>query len=298
LVKSRSSTSFTSQLKDFVAPINFFQSLRVKAESDVSNACGLAGAATLKISNPVQSSVYTWKTSNGHILTNPINDSIMVDSAGTYIVSQQLQASCPVYSTDTVLVDALNKNCFVLKAAITNFSASLLNKKTVFNWSVMNNYEINNFEIEMSSDGVQFSPFQLITSTPSQLLNANYQSTNDLQEKLSGKVYYRLKMVHKNDEVSYSKIIALSLNERWAMNIFPNPVIDNMQISIYAPTNENLKLSIYDVSGRLMREMNTNILKGNSKINLSDFQSWPTGIYSVKVMGGTNIFVDKFLIKK
>jgi hypothetical protein len=41
-----------------------------------------------------------------------------------------------------------------------------------------------------------------------------------------------------------------------------------------------------------------NIPKGNSKINLSDFQSWPTGIYSVKVISGKNIFVDKVLHKK
>ena len=298
LVKSRSSTSFTSQLKDFVAPINFFQSLRVKAMSDFSTTCGLSGAVTLRVTAPVQNSLYTWNTSNGHILTNPANDSILVDSAGTYIVSQQLQASCPAYATDTVVVPPLNRNCFVLEAIITNFSGSILNKKAELNWSVTNNSVVDYFEIESSSDGVHFLPSQRIYSTSPELSNMSYKFKDDLLQNKSGSIYYHLKMVNNHNNISYSKTIRLSLNENWEVNIFPNPVIDNMQIDIYAPSTENMEVSIYDASGRLMRQMNINIPKGNSKINLSDFQSWPTGIYSVKVISGKNIFVDKVLHKK
>lgn len=298
LVKSRSSTSFTSQLKDFVAPVNFFQSLRVKAASDVSLACGLTGSVTLKISNPVSSSVYTWKTSDGHILTNAVNDSVLVDSAGTYIVSQQLQASCPAYSTDTIVVAPLSRTCFILKAAVTNFSASLLNKKAELNWSVTNNNEINYFEIERSSDGLNFSAFQNVISTSSDPLSMDYKVMDDLQQKNAAVVYYRLRMIHMDGNVSYSKIIRLSLMENWRVNVFPNPVVDNLQINVYAPSNENVEVTIYDASGRLMRKRYQNVSKGNSTINLADFQSWPAGIYSVKMLSGQNIFVDKVFITK
>ncbi|MGN6541029.1 MAG: T9SS type A sorting domain-containing protein [Ginsengibacter sp.] len=297
LVKSRSSTSFTSQLKDFVAPVNFFQALRVKAVSDVSS-CGLSGAVTLRVSAPVQNSIYTWQTSNGHILTNPLNDSVLVDSAGTYIVSQQLQASCPAYATDTVVVAPLNRTCFVLEANITNFSGTVLNKKAELDWSVTNNNVIDYFKIESSYDGAHFSTLQKISSSSPELSALDYKFTDDLLENKSGNVYYRLKMVDNHNKVSFSKTIRLSVNENWKVSIFPNPVIDNMQISVYAPSNENVDLAIYDASGRLMRQMNTNISKGNSKINLAHFQNWPTGIYSVKVISGKNVFVDKFVIQK
>jgi hypothetical protein len=298
LVKSRSSTSFTSQLKDFVAPINFFQSLRVSAESDVSLSCGLAGSVTIKVSNPVLSSVYTWKTSNGHILTNPVNDSIMVDSAGTYIVTQQLQASCPAYSSDTIVVAPLSKSCFILKAAITSFSGNVSNKNAELNWLVTNNSEINYFEIESSSDGIHFSVVAKIKTSPSAFSNMGYKFIDDLLQKKSDLFYYRLKMVHNDDNISYSKIIRLSLNESWNVNIFPNPVNDNMQINIYAPSAENMEISIYDAWGRLMRQTNRNISKGNSKINLSDFQNWAPGIYSVKIVSGKNIYAEKVIIQK
>ena len=105
-------------------------------------------------------------------------------------------------------------------------------------------------------------------------------------------------MVDNHNKVSFSKTIRLSVNENWKVSIFPNPVIDNMQINVYAPSNENIDVAIYDASGRLIRQLNTNISKGNSKINVSHFESWPTGIYSVKVISGKNIFVDKFVIQK
>jgi hypothetical protein len=297
LVKSRSSTSFTSQLKDFVAPVNFFQALRVKAVSDVSS-CGLSGAVTLRVSAPVQNSIYTWQTSNGHILTNPLNDSVLVDSAGTYIVSQQLQASCPAYATDTVVVAPLNRTCFVLEANITNFSGTVLNKKAELNWSVTNNNVIDYFKIESSYDGAHFSTLQKISSSSPELSALDYKFTDDLLQNKSGNVYYRLKMVDNYNKVSFSKTIRLSVNENWKVSIFPNPVTDNMQISVYAPSNENVDVAIYDASARLMRQMNTNVSKGNSKINLAHFQNWPTGIYSVKVISGKNVFVDKFVIQK
>lgn len=297
LVKSRSSTSFTSQLKDFVAPVNFFQSLRVKAVSDVSS-CGLSGAVTLRVSAPVQNSFYSWQTSNGHILTNPMKDSVLVDSAGTYIVSQRLQASCPAYATDTVVVAPLNRTCFVLDAIIKHFSGTVLNKQAELNWSVTNNNVIDYFEIESSYDGVHFSTFQKISSSSPELSSMSYKFTDDLLQNKSGNVYYRLKIVDNHNKVSFSKTIRLSFNENWKVSIFPNPVIDNMQINVYAPSNENIDVAIYDASGRLIRQLNTNISKGNSKINLYHFESWPTGIYSVKVISGKNIFVDKFVIQK
>ena len=45
LVKSRASTSFTSALKDFVGPFDFFLPARAKVQSDQSALCGLIGSA-------------------------------------------------------------------------------------------------------------------------------------------------------------------------------------------------------------------------------------------------------------
>jgi hypothetical protein len=164
MVKSRTSMSFTSQLKDFVAPIDFFQSTVGQATSDGSLYCGYTGPVNLHVSDAVSSSVYTWTTSDGHIVTDPVNDSITVDAAGTYVVSQQLQSFCPVYSTDTLVVDPFDPDCSVLNTAVTDFSAWKSGEKAQLNWSVMDNNEVRFFEIESSIDGINFSPLQKINA--------------------------------------------------------------------------------------------------------------------------------------
>lgn len=80
---------------------------------------------------------------------------------------------------------------------------------------------------------------------------------------------------------------------------FPNPVRNFLQIRIYCPANENLNLSIYDVTGKLMRKVTSRrIPKGNSVFNISDFQSWPDGIYSIKIILGNDSYVSKMIINK
>ncbi|MDE3183442.1 MAG: T9SS type A sorting domain-containing protein [Bacteroidota bacterium] len=300
MVKSRSSMSFTSQLKDFVAPVDFFQSAAGNATSDGSLYCGITGPVTLYVSNAVSSSTYTWTTTDGHIVSDPVNDSVTVDSAGTYVVSQQLQSFCPTYSTDTVVVAPFDPSCNVLKTTITDFFGTIVNDNNMLNWSVTNNNEIRFFEVERSADGINFFPLQTINSVASDFPSVNYKFTDDDVPKESNAAYYRLKIINVANQVSYSKIIRLSINGslNGRVKIFPNPVTDNLQVCIYAPYRQNVELFIYDGSGRLMRSTYSTIDKGNTKLNISDFKSWPIGIYSVKVVAGNDLFINKMILKR
>ena len=300
MVKSRSSMSFTSQLKDFIAPIDFFESVAGMAKSDGSLYCGITGPITLRVSDAVVSSVYTWTTTDGHIVSNPVNDSIMVDSAGTYVVSQQLRSFCPVYSTDTVVVNPFDATCSVLKTTITNFSGWITGNNAQLSWSVMNNSEVRFFEIERSMDGTNFSALQNLNAENSDLPDVNYNYTDYNSLKESACVFYRLKIINVAGNISYSKVVRVSLKDSFTgrVKVFPNPVTDKLQVSINAPEQEIVELSIYDAAGRLMRKLQRNIDKGNSKITITDFQSWPTGIYSIKVVAGKELFINKMILKK
>ena len=300
MVKSRSSMSFTSQLKDFVAPVDFFKSAAGSATADASLICGYTGPVNLFVTDPVSSSIYTWTTSDGHIVSNPVNDSVMVAAAGTYVVSQQLQSFCPIYSTDTFVVKPFNPDCSVLKTNVTDFSGFLSEQKAKLDWSVTNNNDVRFFEIESSIDGINFSPLEKINATVSDFPDAGYSYTDYNSLKQSSSVFYRLKIINNAGIVSNSKVVRLSLNDSFSgrVKLFPNPVTDKLHVSINAPANEAVKLSIYDGAGRLMRKLNFNTGKGNPMVTITDFQSWPPGIYSVKVVAGKELFINKMILKK
>jgi hypothetical protein len=68
LIKTRASSSFTAELKDFIAPFRMFDFPVVDANSFITYFCGVFPPTTLTVQNPFSASVYTWSTSNGHIV--------------------------------------------------------------------------------------------------------------------------------------------------------------------------------------------------------------------------------------
>jgi hypothetical protein len=137
-----------------------------------------------------------------------------------------------------------------------------------------------------------------VYSQTGDMATANYAFTDELPAKSSKYVYYRLKITSVTGSVSYSKVINISLEQAAhpQVSITPNPVKDEMQVSIYSPTARNYQLGIYDYTGRLLKTMNSNVQEGYSKINLAGFKSWPNGIYVVKLLLGTEIFTERILL--
>lgn len=300
MVKSRASTSFTAQLKDFVGPIDFFQSSRANATSDLSLYCGLMGPVTIEVTNPVPNSVYTWSTTDGSIVSDPVNDSIIVDAAGTYVVSQQLQPGCTIYATDTVVVPPFNKICAVLETGLTGFTGRMVNKNVQLNWSVTENKKIKYFEIEHSSDCIHFITSAKVNSYSSDLPIVKYGFNEENKDTKSTMIYYRLKIVNVENKISYSKILPFSINGISAneIKIFPNPVKDVMQLDIFSFSKREAAISIYNAAGLLMKTVKTNVEKGNSQLNFFGLEGWPDGVYFVKVEIDNDLMVKKMILRK
>lgn len=297
LVKSRASTSFTAALKDFVAPFDFFVAPKAQLTADTTALCGMAGPTVVKVINPVSTSVYTWYTPDGHIASYNGDTSITADSAGTYIVTQQLQGGCSVYASDTVVLTP-NSSCFVLKNLLHDFTGNFSNNRTFFYWSVGNNPLINYFEIQQSTDGIHFNTLGMVNANSNDADIVNYNAAYTLNGYNNGFIYYRLKIYGFLGQSSYSKVIKMFYGNGSFISITPNPVSDVMNINISTSFNEKILLEIYDPSGRLMKKMYTGVEKGNNILTISDFRSWPVGIYSVKITLDKNVFINKMVLKK
>lgn len=295
LVKSRASTSFTAELKDFVGPFDFFLAPRVSASADIYLYCGSYGVSTLWVSNPVPTSTYTWSTTNGHIVGSNVGTSIQVDMPGTYIVSQQLQSECSVYATDTITIH-YDPDCAVLANNLEDFRGELRNGQSVLDWSVDESESINYFELERSTNGLQYLTIKKVYASGG---TTSYNAIDDVTKLASQYVYYRIKMRNKNGALVTSRMVRLSLPAvKASITIGPNPVQKVMNINFASLTNSTLLLTIHDAEGKLMRSMNTAVQKGSSTITLSGFEKWPKGMYIVKAVLGNEMFVERVVLSK
>jgi hypothetical protein len=256
------------------------------------------GVSQIDVVNPNSTSTYTWSTPDGHIDLYNSPTSITVDSPGTYIVTQRLQSGCAVYATDTVVITT-NPYCFVLQNS-TDFKGRLSDNQALLNWSAPSNKGINYFEIEKGTDGLTFNSIGKINPKSSSEDITNYNLTDNVNVLTNPFIYYRLKTVGYNGQIAYSKIVKLYTGEKQGETIIitPNPVRDVMRLNISSSTRGSAELSIYDVAGRQMMSLPVSVQKENTMVEVNGFQSWPRGVYSVKVSLGNSLFVKRMVLIK
>ena len=294
VVKTRSSASFTSELKDFVAPTDLFLAPRAQAVADVPFYCGPVGVSNLSVINPSASSIYTWSTTDGHIIDVPTGPYVTVDSPGTYIVKQQLAAGCNPYAYDTltILHDA---SCIPMANRITGLRGSIKYNTAHLNWTTKANKETVYFEVERSINGRDFMKVgTVMADSPNG--EADYSFDDNIATIGVASVYYRLRAVMHVGQANYSGIIMLSTRQdQKAINLFPNPVNDVLQLSVPSATRQEAKVSIFDISGSLLR---TESFMLNNGVNIlqMDATTWKAGTYMLQIKTGETAAWKKFVV--
>jgi hypothetical protein len=88
--------------------------------------------------------------------------------------------------------------------------------------------------------------------------------------------------------------MSFNIDEWASINIFPNPTQNDLQIKLLSKQEGNLKVNIYDATGRMVLsdeiEKTRDIMEG--KYNISDFKQ---GIYIVELQQGNNKMTKKIL---
>lgn len=297
LVKTRSSTSFTSELKDFIAPFSMFNFPKVEADTYITYFCGVMPPTTITVYNPIPTSIYTWTATNGgNIVGSNTGTSIVVDKPGRYIVTQQLDIQCTYYSKDTVNI-FFDSVCHVLKVNLLNFTATTTAGDAVLQWAVSNNAAAENYTLEYSYDAQTFK--QLTTLTANDNTDAaSYSFSYPYLLTNAPVVYYRLRITGKKGEVKYSTIIALQLNAKDnAATIFPNPTTGNIWFAVFSAVKETRTVFLYDAMGKMISSYTINISKGKNIIALKQLSSLPPGTYMVKINSLSNTVTQKIILK-
>jgi hypothetical protein len=299
VVKTRASASFTSELKDFVAPTDLFLAPRVAIESEVPIMCDTGSISQINVINPLSTSFYQWSTLNGHITGATTGTTIYVDTPGTYIVTHYLQQGCSVYATDTITIDRF-ANCETLAANLYDFKGNLNSKEVQLSWKVLNNQFVNYFDVERSFDGINFSSVAVVQKDNSQSTYTSYSFRDDAGRFAGRTVYYRLRLTTAANTKTYSIIVRFIIpgSGKNEVSIVPNPVRDAIQVQINSIAENLVRIDITDQSGKLIHSSKGTARNGYNMILVSGLSNNPPGIYLAQVAIGSDIFRQKILIIK
>ncbi|HLF47418.1 MAG TPA: T9SS type A sorting domain-containing protein [Chitinophagaceae bacterium] len=296
LVKTRASTAFTAELKDFVGPFDLFIAPRVELDAEVPFYCGESFISTINVSNPHASSVYTWTTPDGHIIGEGTGTIINVDSPGTYIVRQALVDGCTAYATDSITL-IRDEFCYILAVNIKSFSGIYKSeeKKVYLNWTVLNNENINSFSLEKSVNGIHFFQIDQKEANRESPGEAAYHTYDAVSIKEQGVVYYRIKLSENRGFVSYSRIIKILTTAQYRdqLKIMPNPVINTLNIGLTSNNTSLANIIIFNAAGKNMLTRKEQVIPGFNMLTVTEAKDWVAGLYYLVV--GLN---DKMIRKK
>lgn len=298
LIKSRASTSFTSELKDFVLPFDMFTYPPVRAFANITYQCAVFYNTPLIVSNPMPNATYTWSTNNGVIIGSNTGPVVMAGAPGTYYVQQRLNTACPQYATDSVYL-MFDTICRVLKTGIVLFAAVKEANAVKLNWQVNNNAESAAYVVEVSTNGKLFSAFSNIN--PSQDLQAAvYNSNFILPAAPASKYFFRIKVIAKNNSESYSTVVAVPISDNTGSDyfIYPNP---SPAQQVWLQTHSNFKdeiadVTIFNTEGKQVGAEKIILQKGTNRVALKSVIGKPSGVYIIKVQSKNTEVTLKLII--
>ena len=298
LIKSRSSTSFTSVLKDFVAPFRLFNYADVDANTNLTYFCGTMPTTSIFVQNPNVTSVYQWSTINGNIVGSTSGTSITVNAPGTYYVMQQLHPQCPSFSTDSVTI-LFEPVCSVLENKILELKADQVGNNNRVSWSSSHNEEISRYDIEYSFNGSSFVPLGQMNAK-NQPGRVGYEITHAANSINSPVVFYRIIAISKTGEAKYSNVVSLRRDVlvNNAPIIFPNPVKMNSWISYQSTKAERGTVVVFDPMGKMVTSKTINLVNGENVIPLPSATGFANGTYIVQLRTGSHVFPMRMVVQR
>ena len=189
----------------------------------------------------------------------------------------------------------------VLPVTLEYFTVTKEKEKHILQWKTLN--EINNkqFNVQRSNNGNDFSTIATQLAY-SQTGNTNtikiYKTEDDMP--LKGTNYYRLEQIDNDGKKSYSTIISIKNSiTNWAtLNIYPNPVVNHLQLQLHLNNSATVGISINDVYGKQLFQQTTSCQTADNLINIP-VQNLPAGNYFIKVYNEkSNQFLIQQFIKK
>ena len=78
-----------------------------------------------------------------------------------------------------------------------------------------------------------------------------------------------------------------------AMEVFPNPTNDQLNLRLNIAKGNNLTVKLKSVTGQLMLEENKHATTGELNETF-DVSQWPSGMYLITVQSGTSVQTLKF----
>ena len=306
---SFTASSFNSPTFSYVDASNDFINTNGTSVSVIYEpATSLSGnRIILNIQNPAPASVSNFNSKAAKIATNAITNITLgtfkltglnsLTHGLTWVCGSNIMKSMstvsPGFNESSVAVTCINPPSAVLPLTLLSFDAEKKGGKVETKWQTEQEVNTDYFEVERSTNGVNFSSIGQVKATG--LKQKSNYSLMDNTPPQSNTLYYRLKMLDKDGTFEYSKVKSISSKaSKGDIKIYPNPISNTIKAELTSITSGDIDISVVDAFGKVVLTSKQKISEGLNTLNL-DCPHLAAGLYLFIAKTGGDSFVQKIV---
>jgi hypothetical protein len=177
-----------------------------------------------------------------------------------------------------------------LETQLVSFNGHIINNQAVLEWITALENESLHFDVEKSTDGINFVTIATLNSYNDYSSEQNIYSFTD-PVQMTQKAYYRIKMRNNHTQSKYSRTIQLSvIPDILSFISVINPFNNELVFDVSSGYNVKANAELIDQFGKIVKKTSFTINKGVSHIVLDKANVLSTGIYILRVQtAGTSI---------
>ena len=104
-------------------------------------------------------------------------------------------------------------------------------------------------------------------------------------------IYYRVKLVDKDGTYKYTNIVAVRLNTKEGITVWPNPFTTNLTVSFNTDKASQYNLKLMTITGQQLMSKNIRALPGTTVVTLQNFEKYAKGTYVLYIQNESNLSV-------
>lgn len=189
----------------------------------------------------------------------------------------------------------------LLPVKYASFDATVADKAVVLKWVTEQELNHDRFEVERSFDASNFKTIGLVMDAENASGTSKTYRFKDNSVELQGRtiVYYRLKEIDNNGQVSYSFVLAVKIQAKGGVNlqVSPNPFTERMYVRFTSNENGTARIRLINISGQSVLTTQSGISKGYNTLQVNGLGNLATGVYVAEV-AVNGVVIDKQKIVK
>jgi hypothetical protein len=199
---------------------------------------------------------------------------------------------------DFAIDDITLTTCLILLPVdLLSFKGTSEPGGTMLTWQTSGNQGAADFVVERSTGNGEFDSIGRVAAL-SGSANGNY-SFLDILVPSGTEVTYRLKIIEKDGNSSYSQLISVAGEAPPAQtfSVGPNPASNNATLYVKAVEAGPVRVSLWNLAGEKVGEQICVVTTGQNAIALQSIDHLAKGIYIVRMISGVRTECAKLLVE-